>query len=80
MQAEAFRKLYPTEYLEKFLKEGVRPDGRALWKLRSLAVTPSAITSASGSSLVKLGETTVVTATELKVIDLVDERYVCDKR
>jgi len=58
---EAHRRLYPTEFLRKFVAQGVRPDGRRLTKFRKAAVTVGAVCgSAVGSALVKLGNTTVL--------------------
>ena len=34
LQAEAFQRLYPAEFLRKFVTEGVRPDGRPLGRAR----------------------------------------------
>lgn len=36
---EAFRKIYPSEFYKKFLVQNVRPDGRALQKVRRTTVS-----------------------------------------
>lgn len=30
LQADSFKRLYPDQYLAKFIEQGVRPDGRPL--------------------------------------------------
>jgi exosome complex component RRP43 len=61
MNAEAFRKLYPAEYLRKFVSQGVRPDGRKLQRFRKASVAAGTIGTASGgSAFVKLGNTSVL--------------------
>jgi exosome complex RNA-binding protein Rrp42 (RNase PH superfamily) len=73
MQAEAFRKLYPEEFLEKFLGQGVRPDGRGLASAKTFSVHIGPVSNSPGSALVKVGETTVLTSTEVSILDLEHE-------
>ena len=40
--------------------EGVRPDGRELWQFRKTVLNVGAVSTADGSSLVKIGETSVM--------------------
>nr|XP_020634091.1 exosome complex component RRP43-like isoform X3 [Pogona vitticeps] len=58
--AGGFRTVEPLEYYRRFLKENCRPDGRDLGEFRTTTVNIGSITTADGSALVKLGNTTVV--------------------
>ncbi|NXC34732.1 EXOS8 protein, partial [Campylorhamphus procurvoides] len=55
-----FRTVEPLEYYRRFLKENCRPDGRELGEFRATTVNIGSITTADGSALVKLGNTTVI--------------------
>ncbi|NXI16313.1 EXOS8 protein, partial [Irena cyanogastra] len=59
-----FRTVEPLEYYRRFLKENCRPDGRELGEFRTTTVNIGkclcSITTADGSALVKLGNTTVI--------------------
>ncbi|KAF3825878.1 hypothetical protein GH733_006705 [Mirounga leonina] len=48
------------EYYRRFLKENCRPDGRELGEFRTTTVNIGSISTADGSALVKLGNTTVI--------------------
>lgn len=50
----------PLEYYRRFLKENCRPDGRELGEFRTTTVNIGSISTADGSALVKLGNTTVI--------------------
>eukprot|EP00741_Cyanophora_paradoxa_P016390 tig00020912_g15825.t1 len=67
MEAEAFRKIHPSLFVRKFLEQGLRPDGRTLLKARKLTVSHGNVSSADGSALVKLGNTTVVAGAKAEV-------------
>ncbi|XP_066474117.1 exosome complex component RRP43 [Tiliqua scincoides] len=58
--AGGFRTVEPLEYYRRFLKENCRPDGRELGEFRTTTVNIGSITTADGSALVKLGNTTVI--------------------
>ncbi|KAM7436232.1 Exosome complex component RRP43 [Porites harrisoni] len=58
--AADFKTAQPLEYYRQFLKQDVRPDGRALLEFRKTILNVGSISTAEGSSLVKLGNTTVV--------------------
>lgn len=76
LKAAVFQRLHPRVYLERFVAENVRPDGRQIDAWREISVNvgmhwyrPStgwltaiqgSISSANGSSLVRVGNTTVV--------------------
>ncbi|KAL4690786.1 hypothetical protein H8959_013747 [Pygathrix nigripes] len=55
-----FRTVEPLEYYRRFLKENCRPDGRELGEFRTTTVNIGSISTADGSALVKLGNTTVI--------------------
>ncbi|CAI2171870.1 12491_t:CDS:2 [Funneliformis geosporum] len=52
-EAETFRRIQPEEYLRKFVQQHVRPDG--------------CITTADGSSMVRIGNTTIVCGIKAEV-------------
>ncbi|XP_066286358.1 exosome complex component RRP43-like [Branchiostoma lanceolatum] len=58
--AADFKTAQPVEYYRRFLKEDVRPDGRELGEIRHTTLNIGSITTAEGSALVKLGNTTVI--------------------
>uniref|UniRef100_UPI00358E7884 exosome complex component RRP43 n=1 Tax=Myxine glutinosa TaxID=7769 RepID=UPI00358E7884 len=58
--ADAFKAAEPVAYYRRFLKENCRPDGRELGEVRITTLNVGSITSADGSALVKIGNTTVV--------------------
>jgi exosome complex RNA-binding protein Rrp42 (RNase PH superfamily) len=60
MNAAVYRKLDPKSYVTHCLGSSVRSDGRGLQVARRPALTAGSISSAVGSSMVKLGRTTVV--------------------
>ncbi|RHZ89885.1 hypothetical protein Glove_9g92 [Diversispora epigaea] len=66
-EAETFRKLQPQEYLRKFLLKEVRPDGRELKQFRQTTVNLGCISTTNGSSLVRIGNTTVVCGIKAEV-------------
>ncbi|EFJ52499.1 hypothetical protein VOLCADRAFT_86657 [Volvox carteri f. nagariensis] len=68
VDADAFKRLYPDQYYDRFLAEGVRPDGRPLGRARAVTIGAGAITSADGSALVKIGRTTVLGGVRLEII------------
>uniref|UniRef100_A0A669EEK8 Ribosomal RNA-processing protein 43 n=1 Tax=Oreochromis niloticus TaxID=8128 RepID=A0A669EEK8_ORENI len=50
----------PLEYHRSFLKENCRPDGRELTEFRTTTLNIGSISTADGSALVKLGNTTII--------------------
>lgn len=68
VDADAFKRLYPDQYYTKFLKEGVRPDGRPLGRARAVTIGAGAITSADGSALVKIGRSSALAGVRLEII------------
>eukprot|EP00878_Enallax_costatus_P024762 GHUV01026447.1.p2 GENE.GHUV01026447.1~~GHUV01026447.1.p2 ORF type:complete len:257 (+),score=63.39 GHUV01026447.1:321-1091(+) len=68
LQADAFKRLYSEEYLDKFISEGVRPDGRGLGVCRPVTVAANAVGSADGSAIAKIGASTVLAGVRLEVM------------
>lgn len=85
-QAETFRRLHPRAYLERFLAEGFRPDGREVGDWRDVSVNvgvystycvvalsmttlQGSISTADGSSLVRLGDTTIVCGVKAEIAE-----------
>jgi exosome complex component RRP43 len=60
LQASAFKRLYPEQYFQRFLSEGLRPDGRTLSVCRAASIGLHSVAQADGSAMVKLGATTVL--------------------
>jgi len=58
--ASDFKTAQPLEYYKHFLKENIRPDGRALSEFRKTMLNIGTITTACGSAVLKLGNTMVV--------------------
>ncbi|KXJ26502.1 exosome complex component RRP43 [Exaiptasia diaphana] len=58
--AADFKTAEPLEYYRQFLKENIRPDGRGFHEFRETTLNIGSISTAEGSALVKLGNTTVV--------------------
>jgi exosome complex component RRP43 len=57
--AEAFRRLYPAAFLKRFLRQGVRPDGRRPAACRPATIALGALSraAAAGSALARLSST-----------------------
>jgi exosome complex component RRP43 len=60
LKAAVFQRLHPKTYLQRFLSESVRADGRATDEWRPISVITNSISTANGSALVRMGGTTVV--------------------
>ena len=69
-ESQAFEKLYPQEFLQRFLAKGLRPDGRGLTSARDVTVHVSPISGSPGSAITKVGNTTVVTSAEVSLLVL----------
>ncbi|KAH8118854.1 ribosomal protein S5 domain 2-type protein [Phellopilus nigrolimitatus] len=69
LQAETFRRLHPRAYLERFLSEGFRPDGREKDDWRDVSVNVGSISTADGSALVRLGDTTIVCGVKAEIAE-----------
>jgi len=60
LTVQAMKKVDAAELYRKFVAQSVRPDGRSLEKGRKVTVTPGSIGTAAGSSLVRIGATSVL--------------------
>ncbi|XP_072514205.1 exosome complex component RRP43 [Salminus brasiliensis] len=58
--AAGFKTAEPLEYHRSFLKENCRPDGRELGEFRPTTLNIGSISTADGSAMVKIGNTTVI--------------------
>ncbi|XP_063005269.1 exosome complex component RRP43 isoform X2 [Melospiza melodia melodia] len=78
--AAAFKTVEPLEYYRRFLKENCRPDGRELGEFRTTTVNIGSITTADGSALVKLGNTTVICGVKAELaapaVDAANKGYI----
>ncbi|PWA23139.1 hypothetical protein CCH79_00002315 [Gambusia affinis] len=60
IMATGFKIAEPLEYHRSFLKENCRPDGRELSEFRTTTLNIGSISTADGSALVKIGNTTII--------------------
>ncbi|KAJ7364025.1 ribosomal protein S5 domain 2-type protein [Mycena albidolilacea] len=67
--AKIFQRLHPRAYLERFVAEDVRPDGRPFDAWRDVSVNVGSISTANGSALVRLGETTIVCGVKIEIAE-----------
>ncbi|CAG5135188.1 unnamed protein product [Candidula unifasciata] len=58
--AEEIRIVQPKEYYKRFLEKDVRPDNRELAEFRPVVLNIGCVTTAEGSALIKIGNTTVI--------------------
>jgi exosome complex component RRP43 len=69
INAQIFQRLHPKAYLERFLADKFRPDGREASEWRDLFVHLGSISTADGSALVRLGETTIVCGVKAEIAE-----------
>jgi len=69
LRASTFQRLHPRVYLERFLAENVRPDGREFDEWREVSLNVGSISTADGSALVRLGDTTVVCGVKAEIAE-----------
>ncbi|WVF68114.1 hypothetical protein IAT40_002877 [Kwoniella sp. CBS 6097] len=67
--AEVFKRLHPSQYLSRFLHRGYRPDGRKIGSWRDVSVNVGSISTAHGSSLVRMGDTTIVCGIKAEIAE-----------
>ncbi|KAJ7170658.1 ribosomal protein S5 domain 2-type protein [Mycena crocata] len=67
LKASIFQRLHPRAYLERFVAESIRPDGRSFDAWRDVSVNVGSISTANGSALVRLGETTIVCGVKAEI-------------
>ncbi|MBN3325434.1 EXOS8 protein, partial [Atractosteus spatula] len=58
--AAGYKTADPLEYHRSFLKENCRPDGRELGEFRTTTLNIGSVSTADGSALVKIGNTTII--------------------
>jgi exosome complex component RRP43 len=71
--AEEFRVLRPYEFHCQLIKKGKRADGRKLDEFRDVKLEVDAITTANSSSLIKLGNTSLVCGCTTKLLRQADK-------
>ncbi|KAG9020729.1 hypothetical protein FS837_007928 [Tulasnella sp. UAMH 9824] len=69
LDAKTFQRLHPRAYLERFLSEGIRPDGREPTTWRDVSLNAGSISTAEGSALVRLGNTTIVCGIKAEIAE-----------
>ncbi|KAI0355465.1 ribosomal protein S5 domain 2-like protein [Trametes cingulata] len=69
LKALTFQRLHPRTYLERFLAENIRPDGRDFDEWRDVSLNVGSISTADGSALVRLGSTTVVCGVKAEIAE-----------
>ncbi|KAG5720575.1 Exosome complex exonuclease RRP43, partial [Termitomyces sp. T112] len=69
LKAAVFQRLHPRIYLERFIAENFRPDGRAPDAWRDVNLNVGSISTADGSALVRLGKTTVVCGVKAEIAE-----------
>ncbi|CAN0291133.1 unnamed protein product [Scytosiphon promiscuus] len=69
MEVEAFQRLDPENFYRRFVKNGVRPDGRELRAVRPISVDCGVLSQerVNASALVGLGSTKVLAGISLEV-------------
>jgi len=68
LDPDAFKKLYPENFYQKYIDNGIRPDGRAFGRARPTTIGLGAVETADASALVKIGSTTVLAGIKLEVL------------
>ncbi|KAI9502501.1 ribosomal protein S5 domain 2-type protein [Coemansia spiralis] len=62
-----FERIHHTEFQRRFLSQNTRHDGRAFSQFRATHVTKGTVSTAQGSSTVRIGNTTVVCGIKAEV-------------
>jgi len=73
LEPSAFLKIHPLEYYKKFLTQNVRPDGRKLNTIRKTIISTGSLNTAEGSSLIKMGNTSVICGIKAEVMVPLEE-------
>jgi len=73
MEAETYKRIHPSDYYRSFLSQNIRPDGRTFNGFRPITITANSVGTADGSSIVKLGKTTVVCGIKAEIAVPTDE-------
>lgn len=69
MDEQVFRRIQPREYIDRFLKNNLRPDSRTPTMARKLSMTTGSVHTAVGSAMIKLGRTAVVAGVQATLIE-----------
>ncbi|KAI6020118.1 hypothetical protein PISMIDRAFT_93403 [Pisolithus microcarpus 441] len=69
LRAQIFQRLHPHAYLDRFLVEGVRPDGRTPEEWRDAFINVGSVSTADGSALVRIGGTTIVCGVKAEIAE-----------
>ncbi|KAF8638088.1 hypothetical protein AX17_002449 [Amanita inopinata Kibby_2008] len=69
LRAAIFQRLHPRVYLERFAAQNIRPDGRDFTTWRNASINVGSISTADGSALVRLGETTIVCGVKAEIAE-----------
>ncbi|KAI9146103.1 ribosomal protein S5 domain 2-type protein [Paraphysoderma sedebokerense] len=64
---QTIKKLHPKEYYRKFISQQIRPDGRGLRRFRKVQIVTGSVSSAEGSAMVKMGNTSVMCGIKAEV-------------
>lgn len=67
--AEEIRLSQPREYYKAFLEKEIRPDDRELGEFRPTVLNVGCVSTAEGSSLVKLGNTTIICGIKAEITE-----------
>ncbi|XP_047003278.1 exosome complex component RRP43-like isoform X2 [Schistocerca americana] len=66
--AAQYKTIHPVKYLRDYLAHEIRPDGRTLMKFRPASINVGSVSTADGSSVVKIGNTTVVCGIKAELV------------
>ncbi|GAB1519547.1 hypothetical protein RhiTH_002615 [Rhizoctonia solani] len=69
LEASTFQRLHPRTYFERFIAEGFRPDGRKVDAWRDVRINVGSISTANGSSLVRIGDSTIVCGVKAEIAE-----------
>ncbi|CAE6432187.1 unnamed protein product [Rhizoctonia solani] len=69
LEASTFQRLHPRTYFERFIAEGYRPDGRKVDTWRDVRINVGSISTANGSSLVRIGDSTIVCGVKAEIAE-----------
>ncbi|CAE6486220.1 unnamed protein product [Rhizoctonia solani] len=69
LEASTFQRLHPRTYFERFIAEGYRPDGRKADTWRDVRINVGSISTANGSSLVRIGDSTIVCGVKAEIAE-----------
>ncbi len=67
LAATTFKRLHPVAYLSRFLDSSAREDGRPLAAFRDATISLGSISTADGSSFVRIGNTSCIAAVKAEI-------------